>query len=171
MGWGPRRRELIDSDTYLAIWRQENSTSIPEKPSDAVFCRYASSVLTFVDDLVYPVWWTDPNRTRFVHHHDSEATPITFLQIVRQPALWVERLQQRDVRFRPKPHVIVECSTVHGVRVVKDGCKGLLACLLNQNNCPLAVTEVSGSDWSGSRLDMGRILAYRRHIRPQIQSL
>lgn len=154
---------IIDAVGYLAIWREQGATSIPERPRDPCFRRYLGTLRTFVSGSVYPVWWTSRDRSRFLHHLDPEATPISFQELLAFPALCDDILAQRAAlrtRDRARPHLIVEHCNATGVRVVKDGCKELLALLLAGTDSRLEITEVSGWDWSSSMLDMRRILAY-----------
>lgn len=153
-------RQIISADDYVANWRHAHSTSQLDRPYDAVFYRYVSSVKTFVDDLVFPVWWTDPAQQRFVHHLDDLATPISYRQLLHRSWLCQQILAARAKKStgcRPVSQVIVEHHQLRGIRVVKDGCKELLFFLVQNIDRPLLVTEVSGTDWSNSLYDMGRI--------------
>src|SRR4051794_38060462 len=95
----PAACEIIDAAAYLAIWRGAGSTSRPDRPQDAVFRRYTTSVTAFVDDQVYPVWWTDPRRCAFVSQRDPQGVPIAFRELIRYPALCRDMLGQRRDRM------------------------------------------------------------------------
>lgn len=153
----------ISSDEYLEAGILQGATSQAERPRDAGYRRYVTTIVGFVDDLVYPAWWTDPSRIRFVHHMSPEATPVTFREILEIPRLRDEILDKRDLsRKRPVPHAITAHCAATGIRVVKDGCKEILSLLVEGKDLPLEVVEVSGSDWSSSFGDMGRILEHLR---------
>lgn len=159
---------IIDAARYLAIWRDQEATSRPERPRDPTFRTYVTTVADLMSAPLYPVWWTRPDRAGLLPHTDREATPITFQELLSYPALCEEILSVRATRsrgrLRPRPHLIVERCASSGVLVVKDGCKELLALLLAGSDSRIDVAEVAGHDWSGSMLDMRRILDHHARV-------
>ncbi len=157
--------ELINEADYLETWRQQGAESLEDRPRDPTYRRYACTVHSFVDDLVYPTLWIDPRYREFVSYTDPAGLPIRCSEVVAYPHLYREIAERRREcsrgRGRTHAHVVVEHCAATGVRVVKDGCKELLAHLCEDGDRALLVTEVSGDDWSGSFVDMARILFHR----------
>jgi hypothetical protein len=159
-GLAPRADlRVISEASYFDELLRERCTSVVELPTSPCFVSYRCCARLFAAGPVYPVWYTDPARTRFVGNSKPGATPITFEEVVRRPLLAEAVLAERRRvgRVRAQPRVIVEHCSTCGVRAVKDGCKGLVAVLSAGLWATIDVTEVSGDDWSASRFDMGRI--------------
>ena len=146
----------ISRREYGKTWKIERGRAAREYPADPIFRRYRSNSLEFFAAATYPVWYTDLARTRIVPYTDPDATPILFRDLVG-----IEPLQdelRKRVRSAGPPRAqataIVEHCSGCDVRVVKDGCRGLVRIAFEGVDLPLVVTEVSGTDWSLAAYDM-----------------
>lgn len=146
----------ISRSRYEEIWSDEHATALPDIPADPTYGTFVCGSIELIESQAYPVWFVDPSKSRFVAYSDSSARPILFSELVAVELLREEKLEERRLRgrFRSEPHVISEHCVDCGVRVIKDGCRGLLQLAADGEVCGVLVTEVSGSDWSDARYDM-----------------
>lgn len=152
----------INRSTYCAEWLSAGSTSLPDFPTDPEFQRFCCSVRCIRANPVFPVWFTDPPRQRFVSYDDPDATPITFTELAGIDHLLTQKLKPPAPGKSTAPlQLIVEHCARCGRRVVKYGCKRLLQHIVDKDEAWFEIVEVSGGDWSHCQYDMKKVCRCR----------
>ena len=118
---------------------------------DETVYTYDCSFTEFIAGNVYPVWFVDPARTRFLNYDDPQAQPILVSELA-----FLQQLVENELSswYRPElgpitraTFVTLRCTGCNR-RVLIDGVhRALWLAAHNGQDIPAQVTELSGRRW------------------------